>query len=95
MYRPTNDTKANEPQFKSPKDYVKARGQNYMVYIEGQDNAGDGTVPGHSGQAPGTHSKFCAKMKGYGHQDSYSDPKVQALTLYSILKIAQTAKVLA
>ena len=95
MYRPTNDTQANEPQFKSPKDYVKARGQNYMAYIEGQDNAGDGTVPGHSGQAPGTHSKFCAKMKGYGHQDSYSDPKVQALTLYSILKIAQTAKVLA
>lgn len=48
---------------------------------------------GHSGQAPSAHSKFCAKMKGYGHQDSYSDTKVQALTLYSILKIAQKAKV--
>jgi len=68
-------------------------GQTYMAMIDGQDNEGDSTVPGHSGQAPSNHSKFCAKMKGFGHQGSYSDPKVQALTLYSILKIAQTAKV--
>ena len=74
---------------------AKDPGDAYRATLDGQDNAGDGTVPGHSGQAPSTHSKFCAKMKGFGHQESYADPKVQALTLYSILKLAQTAKVIA
>lgn len=67
-------------------------GDAYRATLSSQDNPGDGTVPGHSGEAPQSRSKFFAKMKGFGHQDSYKDDKVRAATLYSIIRIAAQAK---
>lgn len=49
---------------------------------------GDGTVPEESGRAPQGRVKFIARMKGFDHQSSYSNPHVQSLTLYCIAKIA-------
>ena len=52
---------------------------------------GDQTVPAHSAY----HQKLCNdprfrgvfELKGYDHQNSYNDDKVQASTLYSIVQI--------
>lgn len=67
------------------------RGDRYMADLQDQDEAGDETVPAHSAAASGHKAKFVARMTGFGHQDSYKDAKVQAVTLYSILRIGATA----
>ena len=45
-------------------------------------------------QGSGMHADANGKgrTKGYGHQDSYNDPRTQWATLYGIVKIAQEAK---
>jgi len=74
-----------------------------VVLQPGPLQGGDGTVPETSGVAPdraaiagsfrhgnmgkGTHNI----RKGYEHQNSYRDPRAHWATLYSIIKIAQTA----
>lgn len=64
---------------------------------------GDGTVPWPSGVAPErakVRASFCHGsggegehnvVEGYDHQSSYLDPRAQSATLYSIIKIAQSA----
>jgi hypothetical protein len=59
--------------------------------IAPQDEAGDGTVPACSARAAAAHAEFSAEMNGFEHQGSYADLKVQDVTLYSVLKIAQKA----
>ncbi len=59
--------------------------------IEPPLSPGDGTVPEESGRAPEGKVKFIARMTGFDHQDSYKNRAVQALTMYSVAKIAQDA----
>jgi hypothetical protein len=73
--------------------------------FEKATQAGDGTVPTVSGEAPGQveinasfrqgdHGKGTyvgPNYKGYDHQLSYKDPNAQWATLHSIVKIAQEA----
>lgn len=67
-------------------------GDSYRAIMCIQDDPGDATVPGHSGLAPKSEATFFAKMQGFGHQGAYDDTTVQAVTLYSILHLAATAK---
>lgn len=56
--------------------------------------AGDGTVPAVSGEAPlkqgSVQQSF--RLKGFGHQPSYNNNKVQLSVLYCIGKLLQQAK---
>lgn len=66
-------------------------GDFYRARINSRENAGDATVPGHSGLAPRDHVPFFARMAGFEHQGSYENDKVKALTLYSLISIATQA----
>lgn len=67
-------------------------GDAYRAFMDSQDEGGDGTVPSHSGQAPTTHVKFTAKLKGFSHGTSYDNKTVRAVTVHSIINIAKRAK---
>lgn len=69
----------------------KHNGDIFRAYIDNGDDPGDGTVPGHSGNAPLVKAVFGARMTGFGHQDSYSNLNVLAVTLYSIIHLSQGA----
>lgn len=63
--------------------------------IMGQAGAGDGTVPAESGSAPTSHVTQIFRHQGlagghisYDHQGSYKADVVQAVTLYSIARMA-------
>lgn len=62
-----------------------------------QDGKGDGTVPESSGAAPlkedNGHIRQQFKMTGFGHEPAYKNAGVQQASLFSINKIAGTAKV--
>lgn len=70
------------------------RGDGYMADLQGADKAGDGTVPSHSAEDAANHAVFSARMSGYDHQGSYQNDKVQHITLYAVLRIGATAKVM-
>jgi hypothetical protein len=70
-------------------------GPRYNAKLNGQDDPGDSTVPGRSGVAPKSSAKFFATMQGFGHQDAYGDNTVQAVTLYSVIRLAAQATPLA
>ena len=70
-------------------------GATYRAWLEGQDDAGDATVPAHSGLAPRNACQFFAEMSGFEHQGSYNDDHARAATLYGILRIAANAPPLA
>lgn len=70
-------------------------GYTYRATLRSQDDPGDATVPGHSGLAPKSEATFFAQMHGFGHQGAYDSATVKAVTLYSILHLAATAKPLA
>lgn len=55
---------------------------------------GDQTVPAKSAdhQLHSGHFKGIFRQTGYEHQSSYKDPRAIASTLYSIIRIAQSAK---
>ena len=67
---------------------AQSQGSFYRAWLSDKDDAGDTTVPAHSGLAPRTHVPFFAQMRGFDHQGSYQHAQVQALTLYCIAKIA-------
>jgi len=66
-----------------------------------QDGGGDGTVPVSSGRAPlnttvspgSIRQQF--RMRGFEHEPAYKDPQAQFATLFSIQKIAASAKLTA
>lgn len=62
-----------------------------------QDGKGDGTVPQSSGAAPLKESKSHVRqqfrMTGFGHEPAYKNTDVQQASLFSINKIAGSAKV--
>ena len=61
---------------------------NTTVSIQPAEEVGDGTVPKRSADAAANASKFSAAMTGYDHQGSYQNEHVQAVTLYSIARLA-------
>ncbi|MFA2535024.1 esterase/lipase family protein [Pseudomonas chlororaphis] len=67
-------------------------GHGYFADLQGQDQAGDGTVPAHAAEDAAEQAVFAARMTGYDHQGSYKNLNVQNLTLYSILRIGAVAK---
>lgn len=67
-------------------------GDKYFADLQGQDQAGDGTVPAHAAEDAGPKAVFAAQMTGYDHQGSYKNLNVQHITVYSILRIAAAAK---
>ena len=69
-----------------------SRGDIYAADIQGQDQAGDGTVPAHAAEDAAEKAVFAARMTGYDHQGSYKNRNVQNLTLYSVLRIGANAK---
>lgn len=68
------------------------RGDSYSAELQGPDQGGDATVPAHSAEDAGKHAVFSARMRGYEHQDSYDDTRVQRLTLYCVLSIGARAQ---
>ncbi len=62
-----------------------------------QDGKGDGTVPESSGAAPlkesNGHVRQQFRLTGFGHEPAYKNVGVQRASLFSINKIAGTAKV--
>ncbi|WP_244940124.1 T6SS immunity protein Tli4 family protein [Herbaspirillum seropedicae] len=79
-------------------------GESHHRYCILQDGTGpgDGTVPAESGAAPKPHVvqlfKHEGKRKGhesYDHQFSYKAPISQAVTLYSIIRIVSSSKLVA
>jgi hypothetical protein len=68
----------------------------WELHCEMQDGAGDGTVPTISGLAPmkegGGAIKQQFRMSGFGHEESYRNVQAQLATLFSITKIAGSAK---
>jgi len=60
--------------------------------LGGQNDPGDATVPGYSGIAPKSSTKFFAEMEGFEHQGAYEHSSVRAITLYSILHLAAESK---
>ena len=56
-------------------------------------DAGDGTVPSPSGAniAKGDGAQFVFRMKGFDHQNSFSNQNVFENVIYSIGKIIQKA----
>ncbi len=55
--------------------------------MQGQDEAGDGTVPRRSASALNASVELAAEHAGYEHQSSYQDVRVQELTAYSIVRL--------
>lgn len=66
-------------------------GAYYRATLQAQDDAGDATVPAHSGLAPRNACQFFAEMRGFDHQGSYNNEHARAATLYGILRIAANA----
>jgi hypothetical protein len=66
-------------------------GDTYRAWLLSKDDSGDATVPAHSGRAPREHSRFFAEMRGFEHQDSYSNSGVQAVTHYSVIRLGSSA----
>lgn len=66
----------------------------YRAQLDEPDQAGDSTVPEHSAQDVRKRTLLSIRMKGYGHQDSYNDTRVQEATLYAILRLGADAKLL-
>lgn len=62
-----------------------------------QDGAGDGTVPVSSGMSPrqkgGNNVRQQFRLLGFSHEAAYKDVTAQLVTLYSVVKIAATAKI--
>jgi hypothetical protein len=74
---------------------VQAGARILTLKLQAGDASGDETVPSDrsASKIVGTIFKHgVAKGTGYEHQGSYSDPHVLASLLYSIVKIAGTAK---
>ncbi|MGE4449423.1 MAG: esterase/lipase family protein [Azospira sp.] len=71
---------------------AQSQGSFYRAWLSDKDDAGDATVPAHSGLAPRTHVPFFAQMRGFEHQGSYKDGPVQAVTLYSLISLACKAE---
>ncbi|WP_248741309.1 MULTISPECIES: esterase/lipase family protein [unclassified Pseudomonas] len=69
-----------------------SRGDGYTADIQGQDQAGDGTVPAHAAEDAAEKAVFAARMTGFDHQGSYKNRNVQNLTLYSVLRIGANAR---
>ncbi|MDQ7956029.1 MAG: alpha/beta hydrolase [Pseudomonadota bacterium] len=74
---------------------VRAGKAEHELAIAGQEGPGDGTVPAESGAAPTPHVKQMFRHQGlagghtsYDHQGSYKADVVQAVTLYSIARMA-------
>jgi PGAP1-like protein len=69
---------------------------NWMIVCEKQNAKGDGTVPACSGAAPRTAAPGAVRhqfgLTGFGHEASYQNLAAQMTTLYSITKIAKSAK---
>jgi pimeloyl-ACP methyl ester carboxylesterase len=68
-------------------DLNVGRGVGLEFEIAPPEDPGDGTVPDRSGAAPKAKAKFTARQKGYDHQDSYKNERVQELTLYCIARL--------
>lgn len=68
----------------------------WRLHCETHDGSGDGTVPASSGAAPhllggaGVEQQF--GLTGFGHEPAYKNATAQRAALYSITKIAATAK---
>lgn len=69
-----------------------------MIWLKGsisifkplpQNTSGDGTVPHQSGEGPRGRAKQTFMTEGYGHQDSYKNESMLALTQHLIAKIVQ------
>ncbi|MDF3836061.1 alpha/beta hydrolase [Cupriavidus basilensis] len=61
-----------------------------------QDGIGDGTVPEASGRAPqqqaqSSQVRYQFRLTGFDHEKSYLNARAQAVTLYSVIKIAAQA----
>jgi hypothetical protein len=74
---------------------VQAGDRVFALYLQKPSAPGDQTVPAERSaqHIKGTlfaHGK--EKESGYEHQESYSDPQVLRSLLYSLVRIAQTAK---
>lgn len=78
------------PEKSSSAPEISGAGSNYLALLQGQDQAGDGTVPRHSAEDAAKAAIFSASMTGYEHQNSYKDDNVKSLTLYSILRLASS-----
>ncbi len=52
-----------------------------------QDEAGDGTVPRHSGAALAQKAELVAAHTGYDHQGSYQDRRTQELVAYGVARL--------
>lgn len=75
--------------------------QEMVCTMDGPDGIGDGTVPAYSAAAQTAHTVQIFKHEGkakdhfsYDHQHSYGNEMTQALTLYTIIKIAVTSSLL-
>jgi pimeloyl-ACP methyl ester carboxylesterase len=68
----------------------------WEIVCEKQDAKGDGTVPACSGAAPRAVAPGAVQQQfglaGFGHEASYQNSVAQITTLYSITKIAKSAK---
>ncbi|EHP39099.1 hypothetical protein OR16_33353 [Cupriavidus basilensis OR16] len=64
--------------------------QTLQLRLEPPIDAGDQTVPSEA-SASHVRATMVFRQTGYEHQNSYNDDKVLASTLYSIVKIANTA----
>lgn len=67
-------------------------GDAYRASMSSQDDTGDGTVPTHSAAAVTDHVKFSARLKGLDHGLSYNSRSARAITLHSIISIANEAQ---
>ncbi|QBY51766.1 lipase family alpha/beta hydrolase [Cupriavidus oxalaticus] len=65
-------------------------GQPLTLRLEPPEDAGDQTVPAKASAEAVRGTLF--RQTGYEHQDSYKNDQVLASTLYSIIKIANTAE---
>jgi hypothetical protein len=73
---------------------VQAGARTLMLRLEPPSAMGDETVPSQRSAEKVTGTRFIhggAKDESYEHQNSYSNKKVMASLLYSIVKIATTA----
>ncbi len=84
---PSLETKSGEVKMK---DIWMRNGRSYnkaSFEIDGQDEAGDGTVPRRSGAALAHKATLAAEHTGYDHQDSYTDRRTQELVAYGIARM--------
>ena len=66
---------------------------SFTLTIAKPSARGDGTVPEQSAWDVDEQAKFVARMTGFEHQDSYKDAAVQAVTCYSVMRLAQNEPV--